>query len=91
MLCVHIYKMYNLFPGDLESLEKSCERRLEAQKLEYEEQIYQLRQENFVLNAKVSDACAALCKGGQKSWYSKDYILVFFATKHMCCILISIH
>ena len=39
---------------ELESLERSCERRLETQKLEYEEQIYQLRQENFVLNAKVS-------------------------------------
>ena len=60
--------MYNLFSGDLESLEKSCERRLEAQKLEYEEQIYQLRQENFVLNAKVSDTFAAICKVAYKSW-----------------------
>ena len=48
-LTVYVYVIV-----ELESVERSCERRLETQKLEYEEQIYQLRQENFVLNAKVS-------------------------------------
>ena len=52
-VCLFLHAFLYVLIGDLEALEKSYERRLEAQKLEYEEQIYQLRQENFVLDSKV--------------------------------------
>ncbi|XP_053396479.1 centrosomal protein of 162 kDa-like isoform X2 [Mercenaria mercenaria] len=40
--------------ADLESMERSYERQLETQKLQFEQEISELKQENFVLHAKVS-------------------------------------
>ena len=37
-------------------MERSYERQLESQKLQYEQEISELKQENFVLNAKVGES-----------------------------------
>ena len=42
-----------IFPADRAAQERESSRQVEAQRLDYEEQIFKLKQENFVLAARV--------------------------------------
>ncbi|KAJ8315560.1 hypothetical protein KUTeg_007710 [Tegillarca granosa] len=55
-------RLNSVLKSDMMAMEREYQRKLETQKLEFEEKIFNLKQENFVLGAKLPDSESVLKK-----------------------------